>query len=43
MPIEEELSKDAPTKTYRNWKNNCQNKDKKASDSKEVHDGRSLY
>ncbi|KAJ8427662.1 hypothetical protein Cgig2_032163 [Carnegiea gigantea] len=32
-----ELSKEAPTKLSSNWKNNYQNKDKKASSSKEVY------
>ena len=36
MMIEEELSQEAPAKTGSNWKSNYQNKDKKASSSKEV-------
>ena len=37
MLIEEEESKEAPAKTGSNWKNNNENKDKKASNSKEVY------
>ena len=37
MLVEEELSKKVPPKTGSNWRNNHQNKDKKASIPKEVH------
>jgi len=37
MIVEEELITEVPTKIGSNWKGNYQNKDRKASNFKEVH------